>query len=122
VTVGKRVASVLGVLAIASALVVAGAPAKSGNGNGNGQSTVTGPSGAKGKKGKARAYGKRCKGVSKRHIPGQKGTPHSQCVHALKLVAKRGVDPKDACKPITTASDYDKCVAAGEKLAAGLRP
>jgi hypothetical protein len=115
------VVSVLGVLAVASALVVAGAPAKSGNGNGNGNS-VTGPSGAKGKKGKARAYGKRCKGVSKRHIAGQKGTPHSQCVHALKLVAKRGVSPQDACKPLTTASDYAKCVAAGEKLAAGLRP
>jgi hypothetical protein len=111
----------VGVLAIASALVVVGGTAaKPGNGNGP-KPQVTGPTGPHGKKGKARAYGKRCKGVSKRHIRGEKGTPHSQCVKALKRVAKRGVSPEDACEPLSNASDEAKCVAAAKKLAAGLR-
>jgi hypothetical protein len=117
----NRLAVVIGVIAIGSAMAVASTPAKPGNGNGP-KPFATGPSGAHGKKGKARAYGKRCKGVSKRHIAGEKGTPHSQCVHALKLVAKKGVSPEDACAPLSQASDEAKCVAAGKKLAAGLRP
>ncbi len=120
-----RLAAIVGALAIASALVVAGSAAKPGNGNGP-KPQVTGPTGAKGKKGKkkgkARAYGRRCRGVSKRHIAGEKGTPHSQCVKALKQVAKRGVAPEVACAPLSQASDEAKCIAAAQRLAGGQRP
>lgn len=117
-----RLAAIVGVIAIGSALAVANVPAKPGHGNGNGP-PVTGPSGAHGKKGKARAYGKRCKGVSKKHIAGEKGTPHSQCVHALRRLAKGKVaTAEQACAPLSQASDRQKCIAAGNKLLAGQRP
>lgn len=34
----------------------------------------------------AKANGKRCQGVSKKHVKGEKGTPFSQCVKAGKKV------------------------------------
>ena len=36
----------------------------------------------------AQANGKRCQGVSKKHVKGQKGTPFSQCVKANKKAKK----------------------------------
>jgi len=52
---------------------------------------------------KGHAYGYWCKkqGFSKKHVKGQKGTPFSQCVHALK-VADHNADKtaKQACKAL----------------------
>ena len=36
----------------------------------------------------AKANGKRCQGVSKKHVKGEKGTPFSQCVKANKKAKK----------------------------------
>ena len=75
---------------------------------------------------KAEAYGKYCQGQSKKHVEGQKGTPFSQCVGAMrKLDAGTTTNPTKAC---TTESKehvagqkgtpYSACVSAGAKLLA----
>jgi hypothetical protein len=45
-----------------------------------GDTGATGATGATGPKGKA--HGKRCQGVSKKRVKGEKGTPFSRCVKA----------------------------------------
>ncbi len=50
---------------------------------------------------KGHAYGYWCKqqGFSKKHVKGQKGTPFSQCVHALKVADNNDQKTaKQACK------------------------
>lgn len=48
---------------------------------------------------KAKAYGRRCKGESKKHVKGKKGTPFSRCVTALaKAASHKGMSPGQACK------------------------
>lgn len=48
---------------------------------------------------KGHAYGYYCKGFSKKHVKGQKGTPFSQCVHAMKVADNNeNVSAKKACK------------------------
>src|ERR1700759_5502125 len=40
---------------------------------------------------KAKAYGVYCRGFSKKHVPGEKGTPFSRCVTAMaKAVSGEG--------------------------------
>jgi hypothetical protein len=45
-----------------------------------GQAHVQGPK--DGLPAKAKAHGRRCKGLSKKHVKGEKGTPFSRCVKA----------------------------------------
>lgn len=59
---------------------------------------------------KKKGYGVLCKGQSKKHVKGQKGTPFSQCVRALaKVDAGETTSPKKACK------DLSKKRAEGQK-------
>jgi hypothetical protein len=75
---------------------------------------------------KAEAYGKYCQGQSKKHVKGQKGTPFSQCVAAMrKLDAGTETNPAKACATESKkhvagqkGTPYSDCVSAGAKLLA----
>jgi hypothetical protein len=61
---------------------------------------------------KGHAYGYYCKGFSKKHVDGQKGTPFSQCVHAMKVAHNNEEkSAREACK----AFKGQKHVAHGDK-------
>jgi hypothetical protein len=50
----------------------------------------------------AKAYGFHCKGFSKKHVKGQKGTPFSQCVKAMAQAHKHErMAPGRACKALS---------------------
>src|SRR5206468_7287950 len=51
-----------------------------------GTSTTTAPTGSPNPN--AKAYGRVCRGESKKHVAGQKGTPFSNCVVAMAQLAK----------------------------------
>ena len=95
-----------------------------------------GPTGPQGPKGTTRprgnAYGFYCRGASKKHIKGQKGTPFSQCVRALaKLDSGKAATPAKACKGVSKkrvkskkgkkGSPYSQCVRAAAKFQAASR-
>jgi hypothetical protein len=72
---------------------------------------------------KAKAYGKKCQGQSKKHVAGQKGTPFSQCVTAMAKVATGKANPTTACKTLSKkhvagqkGTPYSQCVVAAAKL------
>jgi hypothetical protein len=79
---------------------------------------------------KGHAYGFYCQGVSKKHVKGQKGTPFSQCVKAMKALATgKTKSPAKACKALSKKkpakvkgsnrrgkSPYAKCVSGAKKL------
>jgi hypothetical protein len=59
---------------------------------------------------KAKAYGVYCKGFSKKHVKGQKGTPFSQCVTAMaKAASSEDTTAREACQ------GFSKKHVAGEK-------
>ena len=76
--------------------------------------------------------GQYCKGVSKKKIPGQKGTPFSQCVTAMaKINKKQSLAPSQACASLRQIKGkknankknkgaankaFKACVQAGKKL------
>jgi hypothetical protein len=51
---------------------------------------------------KGKAYGYYCKGQSKKHVKGEKGTAFSRCVKALARADKNeNLHPKKACKALS---------------------
>jgi hypothetical protein len=72
----------------------------------------------------AKAYGKVClaKGLSKKHVKGEKGTLFSQCVTAMAHAAKSpSTSPAQACKAMTKrhvmgvrGTPFSDCVAAAK--------
>jgi hypothetical protein len=49
-----------------------------------------------------KAYGYHCRGVSKKHVKGEKGTPFSRCVKALARADKNlDLTGKKACKTLS---------------------
>jgi hypothetical protein len=65
--------------------------AKGGNGQGNGpnyQPAQPTPGPKAGLPEKAKAYGRYCKGESRQHVKGKKGTPFSECVTAAAKAAQ----------------------------------
>src|SRR3954447_3199960 len=71
--------------------------------------------------------GQYCKGMSKKHIPGQKGTPFSQCVTAMAKINKhQSLAPSQACASLKTfkgkknkakaTKAFKSCIQAGKKL------
>lgn len=51
---------------------------------------------------KGKAYGYHCRGLSKKHVKGEKGTPFSQCVKALARADKNpDLTAKKACKALS---------------------
>jgi hypothetical protein len=75
------------------------------------------------------AYGRACKGTSKTHVSGQKGTPFSQCVIAMEKLAKSAkTTPKTACSTEskkhvkgTKGTPFSQCISAAAKLRASTR-
>ena len=61
---------------------------------------------------KGKAYGYYCRGESKKHVKGEKGTAFSRCVRAHKRAANQpDLSPGQACKDLKK----QKHVAKGEK-------
>jgi hypothetical protein len=73
---------------------------------------------------KAKAYGRYCKGESKKHVKGEKGTPFSRCVTAMAKLAKgQTASPRRACKSESRkhvkgekGTPFSRCVKGGAKL------
>jgi hypothetical protein len=80
------------VLAAVPATVVANPPAGHGNGNGSDYNPAPEkpetPGTGAGMPEKAKAYGVYCKGMSRKHVKGQKGTPFSRCVNGVAKLRK----------------------------------
>jgi hypothetical protein len=78
-------------------------------------------------KSKGNAYGKLCKGQSKKHVKGQKGTPFSQCVKAMKKLDEgTAKSAKEACKSLSKkhvkgqkGTPYSRCIVAAAQLNKG---
>jgi hypothetical protein len=65
------------------------------------------------------AYGYYCKGESKKHVQGEKGTAFSNCVHTLKQADNKDLSAKQACKTESKkhvkgekGTAYSRCVKA----------
>lgn len=73
---------------------------------------------------KAKAYGVYCKGQSKKHVAGEKGTRFSQCVTAMaKAAHDEKLSPGQACKGMSRkhvkgqkGTPFSRCVNAAAKL------
>jgi len=73
---------------------------------------------------KAKAYGRYCKGMSKKHVKGEKGTEFSRCVTAMAKAANNGnLAPGRACKGLSKrhvkgekGTEFSRCVKAAAKL------
>jgi hypothetical protein len=47
---------------------------------------------------KGHAYGYYCKGKSKQHVRGERGTEFSRCVQAMRQADNQDLTPRQACK------------------------
>ena len=72
---------------------------------------------------KAKAYGRRCAGQSRKRVAGQRGTAFSRCVTAMARVATGRRSAKAACKGLSTkhvkgtkGTPFSRCVVAAAKL------
>jgi len=114
-------------LAVAPAMALGGQPADPGS-QGNGPhyqpATPTPPGPNASLPEKAKAYGVNCRGFSKKHVKGEKGTAFSQCVTAMaKAAANDDLTPGQACKGLSkkhvkgeTGTEFSRCVVAAAKL------
>ncbi len=67
---------------------------------------------------KGKAYGYYCKGQSKKHVKGEKGTAFSRCVKAMARADKNeSLHPKKACKGLSKkhvkgqkGTEFSRCV------------
>jgi hypothetical protein len=73
---------------------------------------------------KAKAYGVYCRGFSKKHVKGEKGTPFSQCVTAMaKAASNPGTTAHEACKGFSKrhvkgekGTPFSRCVVAAARV------
>jgi hypothetical protein len=70
----------------------------------------------------AKAYGRYCQNESRRHVPGEKGTPFSRCVTAMAKAA-HGQSPAAACAGLSKkhvdgepGTPFSRCVVAAAHL------
>jgi hypothetical protein len=69
---------------------------------------------------KAKAYGVYCKGFSKKHVKGEKGTPFSRCVTAMaKATTGTDTTAREACKGFSKVhvadekgTPFSRCIVA----------
>jgi hypothetical protein len=69
---------------------------------------------------KAQAYGVYCRGFSKKHVKGEKGTPFSRCVTAMAKATTDGdTTAREACRGLskkhvkgTKGTPFSRCVVA----------
>jgi hypothetical protein len=127
-----KIALIISALTLAAALpaFALGSPPE-GHGNGHGphytpekpeKPTTPGPKAPLPEK--ANAYGVYCRGESKQHVKGEKGTPFSQCVTAMaKAANNKGLSPGQACKGMSKKhvkgqkrTPFSQCVTAAAKL------
>ena len=119
-------AALIGVLALATAPAIASQPADPGS-QGKGQeksenSETPGPKAALPEK--AKAYGVCCRGESREHVKGEKGTAFSRCVTAMaKAANNEDLTPSQACKEMSRehvkgekGTEFSRCVTAAAKL------
>lgn len=130
-----KIVMVLGALAlaVAPAMALADQPADPGSsGNGPhyqpapptppGHDATPGPNATPPEK--AKAYGVHCKGESKKHVKGEKGTAFSRCVTAMAKAANNDdLTPGQACKGLSKkhakgekGTEFSRCVVAAAKL------
>ena len=71
----------------------------------------------------AKAYGVKCKGFSKKHVAGVKGTPFSTCVKAMATAATTKKTARIACKGLSkehvkgqAGTEFSRCVVAAAKV------
>jgi hypothetical protein len=128
-----KVALVVGalVLAVAPALALAmpsGQGEAHGKGHGQGPEYEAGEGNPPGPKAglpeKAKAYGRYCKGASRKHVKGEKGTEFSRCVTAMAKAANHErMTAREACKGLgkkhekgQKGTEFSRCVTAAAKL------
>jgi hypothetical protein len=112
-----RAKLVLAATAIAL-MIPATALANNGKGQGEGPNYETAPPSH------AKAYGKYCKGESKKHVKGEKGTAFSRCVKTMARAANHeNQSPGQVCKGKSKkhvkgekGTEYSRCVTAVAKL------
>jgi hypothetical protein len=123
-----KIVMVLGALAlaVAPAMALGDQPADPGQGNGPhyqpAAPTPPGPNATLPEK--AKAYGVKCKGSSKKHVKGEKGTEFSRCVTAMaKAATNDDLSPGQACKGLSKkhvkgekGTEFSRCVVAAAKL------
>jgi hypothetical protein len=111
-------AALLALLALPGLALAAGPPAQGGS---------PGPDASRASK--AKAYGKYCKGESRRREDGQKGSDHARCLNAMaRLGSGRTSSPARACRGLSRkhergerGTEYSRCVRAGRRLRADRR-
>ncbi len=118
----------LGLVAATATLAVAPALAMAAGAGGKpatrGHTDATTPGPLASMPAKAKAYGKDCRGESKKHVSSQKGTPFSQCVTAMaKLATNKSMTPSKACKSLSKkhasgmkGTPYSQCIVAAARL------
>lgn len=124
-----KIAVILGALALAAAPALAlAAPSPTGQEHGKGPKyepeTPNTPGPGASLPEKAKAYGVYCKGESKKHVAGEKGTPFSQCVTAMaKAAHNEKLTARQACKGLSKkhvkgekGTPFSRCVNAAAKL------
>ncbi|MGN6257083.1 MAG: hypothetical protein ACTHN3_04930 [Solirubrobacterales bacterium] len=73
---------------------------------------------------KAKAYGVYCRGESRKHVEGEKGTAFSRCVTTMaRLANNESLTPRQACKNESRkhvkgekGTAFSRCVTAAAKL------
>jgi len=72
---------------------------------------------------KAKAYGVYCRGFSKKHVKGEKGTPFSRCVTAMaKAATNSETTAREACRGLSKkhvkgvkGTPFSRCVVAAAR-------
>jgi hypothetical protein len=114
-----KIALVTGVLALASGGSALAEPIYTPDGTPHGE-----PGPKAGLPSQAKAYGRRCKGESKKHVKGEKGTAFSRCVANLKQAANhKNMAPGQVCKGESKehvkgekGTEFSRCVKKVVKL------
>lgn len=123
-----KLAVVVGALALAMAPAASGVQPADPGANGKGpkyapeKPETPGPGASLPEK--AKAYGVYCKGFSKKHVKGEKGTPFSQCVTAMaKAAHNERMAARRACKGLSKkhvkgekGTEFSRCVKAAAQL------
>jgi hypothetical protein len=132
-----KIALIVSALALVAVPAIAVGDPPEGHGNGNGphytpekpeKPETPGPKTPLPEK--ARAYGVYCRGESKQHVDGKKGTPFSECVTAMaKAANNEKLSPGQACKGMSKqhvkgqkGTPFSQCVVAAAKLRKAQHP
>ncbi|MBW8059767.1 MAG: hypothetical protein FVQ78_05420 [Solirubrobacterales bacterium] len=121
---GVKIALVTGALALGASPGLAVAMHDGNSPHGKGAANAKTPGPKAGLPAKAKAYGRYCRGTSKKHVKGEKGTEFSRCVTAMAKAAKNErMNPRKACRGLSKkhvkgekGTEFSRCVKAAAKL------